>query len=273
MDIECMDAECIELPEIAHWDPEFTAKFKARVFPLVQKWFRPEVRGMDYVPKGPALVVSNHSGGMFTPDPLIFAADFYEKCGYDRPLYTLAHNTVLTGPLEKILPRVGVIHANRDNATQALAAGAVVLVFPGGDYDSYRPTSDRNVIGFNGRTGYVETALEAGVPVVPTVSIGAQESQLFLTRGMGIADRLGLDKKLRLKILPISIGFPFGVSAILPPNVPLPTKIVTEVLEPVDIKKMFGSDPNIGDVDLHIRTVMQTALDTLAQQRRFPIIG
>ena len=268
-----MGTNGIELSEITYWDPEFTAKFKDTVYPLVQKWFRPEVRGMDSVPKGPVLAVSNHSGGMFTPDPLIFGAEFYETFGYDRPLYTLAHNTVLMGPLEKILPRAGVIHANRDNATQALKAGAVVLVFPGGDYDSYRPTSERNVIDFNGRTGYVETAVEAGVPIIPTVSIGAQESQLFLTRGMGIAERLGLDKKLRLKILPVSLGFPFGVSAILPPNVPLPTKIVTEVLEPIDIKKMFGSDPDISEVDLHIRTVMQTALDALAEQRRFPIIG
>ena len=105
------------------------------------------------------------------------------------------------------------------------------------------------------------------------MSIGAQESQIFLTRGMGIAERLGLDKKLRLKIMPVSIGFPFGVSAILPPNLPLPSKIVTEVLEPIDIAKIFGSDPDIAEVDRHVRTVMQSTLDTLAEQRRFPILG
>ncbi len=32
---------------------------------------------------------------------------------------------------------------------------------------------------FNGRKGYV-TAVEAGVPIVPAVSIGGQESQLYL---------------------------------------------------------------------------------------------
>jgi 1-acyl-sn-glycerol-3-phosphate acyltransferase len=76
-----------------------------------------------------------------------------------------------------------------------------------------------------------------------------------------------------VEILPISIGFPFGLSAILPPNLPLPAKIVTHVLEPIDIAAEFGDDPDIDAVDLHVRTVMQKALDELARQRRFPILG
>ena len=178
-------------PDTERWDPVFTAKIADRVYPVVRRYFRSEVRGMESMPRSAALVVSNHSGGMFTPDPLIFAADFYEKFGYDRPLYTLAHNTVLMGPLEESMLRAGVIHASRENARAALASGAVVLVFPGGDFDSYRPTSAANVIDFNGRTGYVETAIEAGVPIVPTVSIGAQQSQLFLTRGTVWRSALG----------------------------------------------------------------------------------
>jgi 1-acyl-sn-glycerol-3-phosphate acyltransferase len=263
-----------ELSEIDQWDPEFIATIKEKLYPIVKKWFRPEVRGMEHMPpSGAALVISNHSGGMFTPDPLIFGASFYDTLGYERPLYTLAHNTVLMGPLEGTLLRAGVIHATRENAAAALESGAVVLVFPGGDYDSYRPTSEMNVIDFNGRTGYLSTAVDAGVPIVPTVSIGAQESQMFLSRGTGLAERLGLDKRLRLKILPITIGFPFGVSAILPPNLPLPTKIVTQVLEPIDVVATYGQNPNLHEVDEDIRKLMQAALDGLAAQRRFPILG
>lgn len=247
--------------------------FKDKVSPLVKRWFRSEVRDMALMPAGPALLVSNHSGGMFTPDPVILGAEFYEHFGYERPLYTLAHNTVLMGPLESRMLRMGVVHASRENALAALNAGAVVLVFPGGDYDSYRPSSAATVIDFNGRTGYVTTALQAGVPIVPTVSIGAQQGQLFLTRGTGLAKRLGLDKRLRLKILPVSIGFPFGVSVILPPNVPLPTKVTTQVLEPIDVVATFGPSPDVEEVDRYVRSVMQTALEGLAAQRRFPIIG
>jgi 1-acyl-sn-glycerol-3-phosphate acyltransferase len=145
-------------------------------------------------------------------------------------------------------------------------------VFPGGDYDSYRSTFSANVIDFNGRTGYVRTAIEAGVPIVPVVSIGAQETQLFLTRGNWLAKKLGITKA-RMDILPISVGFPFGLSMIFPPNLPLPSKVVTEVLEPIDVTARFGKNPDVDDVDEYVRSVMQAALDRLAKQRRFPILG
>jgi 1-acyl-sn-glycerol-3-phosphate acyltransferase len=129
-----------------------------------------------------------------------------------------------------------------------------------------------NVIDFNGRTGYVRTAIEAGVPIVPSVSIGGQESQLFLTRGTWLAKRLGA-QRFRSDILPLSVGFPFGLSVVMPPNVPLPTKIVTQVLGPIDIIARFGEDPDVGGVDTHVHSVMQTALGRLARARRFPVLG
>jgi hypothetical protein len=55
---------------------------------------------------------------------------------------------------------------------------------------------------------------------------------------------------------------------LLPPNLPLPTKIVTQVLEPVDVRAEFGDDPDPQVVDAHIRKLMQSALDELARHRR-----
>ena len=148
-----------------------------------------------------------------------------------------------------------------------------MVVFPGGDYDVYRPTTARNKIDFGGRTGYIKAALNAGVPIVPMVGIGGQESQIYLTRGTEVAKLLRLDKLVRAKILPVSIGFPFGLSAVLPLNVPLPTKIVMHTLEPIDIVAEFGEEPDVDEVDAHVRQVMQRALDKLAGERRFPVIG
>jgi 1-acyl-sn-glycerol-3-phosphate acyltransferase len=262
-----------ENQEMAKWDPAFTEQVANAIRPLVKRWYRAEVRNLDRMPPaGGALVVSNHSGGMLTPDVLIFASAFYDQFSYGRPVYTLAHYGVFMGPLDGWLRRLGVIEASRENASAALHSGAVVLVFPGGDYDSYRPTLSANTIDFNGRTGYVRTAIEAGVPIVPTVSIGGQETQLFLTRGNWLARKLGLTKA-RMDILPVSIGFPFGFSVIFPPNLPLPAKIVAEVLEPIDITAHFGKDPDVDEVDTHVRSVMEAALKRLAGQRRFPILG
>ncbi|HEY1442948.1 MAG TPA: lysophospholipid acyltransferase family protein [Mycobacterium sp.] len=259
--------------ETTEWDPGFTERLVDAAGPIARRWFRFEVRGLESLPAhGGALMVANHSGGMLTPDVLIFAAAFYGRFGYDRPLYTLGHDALFTGPVADWLARLGVIHASTENTVSALRSGGVVLVFPGGIYDAYRPTLAENVVDFNGRTGYVRSAIGAGAPIVPAVSIGGQESQLFLTRGTWLAKRLGLSR-FRSDILPITVGFPFGLSMIMPPNLPLPTKIVTDVLEPIDIIALFGSQPDVADVDAHVRSVMQTALDRLARKRRFPVLG
>jgi 1-acyl-sn-glycerol-3-phosphate acyltransferase len=259
--------------ETAKWDPVFTRQFKNAVGPLVKRYFRAEVNGLDALPAtGGALVVSNHSGGVLTPDVLIFAPAFYDAFGYDRPLYILAHYGVLVGPLGAVFSRAGGIEASRDNAAKALNSGGVVLVFPGGDYDAFRPSRTANIIDFQGRTGYVRTALASGVPIVPVVSIGGQQTQLFLARGDALAKRLGLHR-IRLKALPLTFGVPFGLTTVLPPNLPLPTKIIMEVQEPIDVGARFGAEPDVDEVDAYVRSVMQTALDRLARQRRFPVLG
>ncbi|EHI13971.1 phospholipid/glycerol acyltransferase [Mycolicibacterium thermoresistibile ATCC 19527] len=263
----------IEPSEIAKWDPDLTERVMGLLRPLIKGYHRAEIRGLDTFPHGGALVVSNHSGGLFPMDVPVFATGFYERFGYDRPVYTLSHDILLTGPTADFFIRTGFIRANHDNADEALRSGGVVIVFPGGDYDVYRPTFAQHKIDFDGRTGYVRAALNAGVPIVPTVAVGGQESQLFLSRGESLARLLRLDKLMRVKILPISFGFPWGLSAVVPVNVPLPTKIVMQVLPPIDIEAEFGPDPDIDEVDAHVRRTMQRALDELAAERRLPVLG
>jgi 1-acyl-sn-glycerol-3-phosphate acyltransferase len=271
--MEAMTANDTCNRDFADWDPGLTARLINAATPLAKYWFRPDVRGLKSFPQtGGELVVSNHSGGMLTPDVLIFASAFYNAFGYQRPLYVLGHDRLFVGPMSAWMSRIGVIRASGKSAAAALRSGGVVLTFPGGVYDAYRPTLAQHHIDFNGRVGYVRTAIDAGAPIVPMVSIGGQESQLFLNRGTWLAKRLGL-RRLRSDILPVTFGFPFGLSMLLPVNVPLPTKIVAEVLEPIDIIARFGEDPDVAQVDAHVRSMMQTALDGLARQRRLPVLG
>lgn len=259
------------------WDPCLTRGVVELTRPIVKLYFRSEVRGLQHIPPGACLLVGNHSGGLITFDLSVIAVDYYREFGYQRPLLALAHDSFFRGPLAELFVRTGVIRATPEHAAEALATGAVVLVFPGGDYDVYRPTRRENVIEFGGRTGYVKTAIEAGVPIVPAVSIGGQENQFYLTRGIQLARALrltGLERKLfRTNILPVSIGFPFGLSVVLPINMPLPTKLVTQVLPPIDIRAEFGDEPDVAAVDAHVRAVMQHALAGLARKRRLPVLG
>ena len=266
------DAAEIDGSEIAGWSLSFTRRLAGILRPILKWYFRSEVRGLENFPPGEALVVANHSGGFFALDIQIFGVHFYERFGYGRPMYTLSHNLIFTRINSWFLARTGFIRATHDNALQALRNGAVVVTFPGGDYDAYRPTFRQNVIDFAGRTGYVRTALDAGAPLVPAVSIGLQETQLFLARGTRLARWLGLKRRLRTDIFPIAFGFPFGFIG-APLNLPLPSKVIIQMLEPIDIVAEFGSDPDVAAVDAYVRSVMQTALDELAHQRRWPILG
>jgi 1-acyl-sn-glycerol-3-phosphate acyltransferase len=267
-----MNASDIDTPEIAKFDPLLVRRCMAVLRPAVKAWLRSEVKGLDRIPPGGVLLVSNHSGGALPTDMPVFAADFYTEFGFDRPLYGLAHDIILNGPTSGLMRRLGLIRANRANAASALRSGGAVLVFPGGDYDAYRPSWQQNTINFRGRMGYVRTAIEAGVPIVPMVSIGGQEGQLYLNRGMWLAKTLGIKERMRTDILPISLGLPFGLT-LIPLNLPLPTKVITQVLEPIDIEATFGDDPDVEAVDAHVRSVMQDALNDLAARRRFPVLG
>jgi hypothetical protein len=55
--------------------------------------------------------------------------------------------------------------------------------------------------------------------------------------------------------------------------VPLPAKITIEVLPAIDLRKQFGSEPDVDEVYDHVGRTMQDALDALAAERRLPILG
>jgi hypothetical protein len=77
-----------------------------------------------------------------------------------------------------------------------------------------------------------------------------------------------------VKVLPISIGPPFGVNVLdLPGRLPLPAKITTEVLPSIDLRARFGPRPDADAVYEHVTSVMQDALDRLADERTLPVLG
>jgi 1-acyl-sn-glycerol-3-phosphate acyltransferase len=241
---------------------------------FVSAWFRPDIRGLHHIPsEGPVLVVGNHTGGASSPEVHISQLAISTYFGVERAHYQLAHRMVLNSPVGALLRRFGTVEADPDNAAKALDAGAIVSVFPGGDHEVYRPTWESARIDMGGRKGFLKLALEKDVPIVPMVTLGGQETALFLSRGEGLARMLGLDKSMRLKTLPIMLSLPFGLQIGPLPHFPLPSKVTMRLLAPIDLRERYGEDPDIDEVYDDLVATMQETLTALQRDRRLPVIG
>ena len=257
-------------------DPDFIRATLPGNSQIANVLFRPKVRGLEHIPaEGPVLLVGNHSGGTMIIDTFVFAFAFYKYFGPERRFHQLAHDLAVGFPaLSALIRGYGTLPAAHEHAERALEAGAAVLVYPGGDYESFRPSWHSEQVEFGGRKGFVSLALSQGVPIVPVVSIGGQESALFVTRGERIAKLLMLDRLLRIKVLPVAFGPPFGLSIMdLPPRLPLPSQVTIRVLPPIDLRERFGAEPDEDEVYEAITDAMQDALDGLSDERDVPVVG
>jgi 1-acyl-sn-glycerol-3-phosphate acyltransferase len=256
-------------------DPDYIRESLPRLWLLATLWFRAQVRGLEHIPTdGPVLLVGNHSGGNVTPDTLVFTLAFNTYFGVERRFFQLAHNLVLAMPGLGYLRKYGTVAASPENADKALSSGAALLVYPGGDYEVHRPSWESDKVDFGGRKGFIRLALSKNVPIVPVVSIGGQETALFLSRGEWLARLLRLDKLFRLKVLPISLAVPWGLNiGDMLGHFPLPSKISIQVLPPIHLREEFGRNPDVDEVYDAIIIRMQAALDSLASERRLPVIG
>jgi 1-acyl-sn-glycerol-3-phosphate acyltransferase len=260
---------------LAERDPQFIRETLPAASRLARLYFRPKVRGLDEIPsEGPVLLVGNHSGGTLIADTFAFSYAFYNHFGPDRLFFQLAHDLVFRVPGLLPLRRYGTIPAKHENAMAALRRGAALLVYPGGDIETYRPSWHSGEIDFAHRTGFIRLALEADVPIVPVVAVGGQETALFLTRGERLARLFALDRLLRLDVVPIQIAPPFGITVLdLPGRIPLPSQITIQVLPRIDLRRRFGPDPDLEAVYHAVTAMMQEELDELSAERDLPVIG
>ena len=122
----------------------------------------------------------------------------------------------------------------------------------------------------------MKLAINAGVPIVPVATVGGPDAMPVLATGRRLARLFRLDRVARLKMFPVALQAPWGISPALLPEIPFPTKIRTEFQEPVAI----DDDPErardreyVEAKYEQVRAAIQRGMDTLVRQRRFPLFG
>src|ERR687897_772820 len=245
--------------------------------PLMDYWFRMEIEGFEKLPEPPALLIGIHSGAPFVWDAWTVGFQWWRRFGAERPLHGTAHDALMAAPvIGAYFRKMGVLPAAPDSIAGALAARRDVALWPGGEIDSLRPWVKRDEAVLAGRTGFIRMAIQAGVPIVPIATVGGPDSMPVVLTGKRLARALQLDKVARLKMFPLALQAPWGLSPSMLPELPLPTKIRTAFQDPV----RFGVGPERPDDDEYVerkyREVhrsIQAGMDALARRRAFPLFG
>jgi 1-acyl-sn-glycerol-3-phosphate acyltransferase len=250
-------------PSADHWGRSETARWLARMVfePAYRYWFRAEIEGWERIPRDTgALLVANHAGAV--PIDAAILMHGLEQL-LDRPVYALHHHGLRATPfLGTFLARNGGVVAQRENANRLLQQeGALVLVFPEGTKGTTKPFNQRYHLQRFGRNGFVETAMRAGVPIVPIAVVGTEEAMPTVLR---------LPVRGTPEVWPVTLNvLLFGAAGTL---LHFPTKVRARVLEPMRCSAPPGLDHYpLGDlaaVGEAIRDELQHAVDDLRQSRR-----
>src|SRR4051795_9603823 len=245
--------------------------------PLIDYWFRMDVEGWENIPESPVLLVGIHSGAPFVWDAWTIGIHWWRRFGADRPLHGTAHDALMAAPVIGAYFRsMGVLPAAPDSIAAALAAGRDVALWPGGEIDSLRPWTERDKAVLAGRTGFIRMAIQAGVPIVPIATVGGPDSMPVVLQGKRLARALQLDKLARLKMFPIAVQAPWGLSPAMLPELPLPTKIRTAFQDPVRFEvdpERASDDDYVNRKYREVRRSIQSGMDALARRRAFPLFG
>ena len=230
--------------------------------PLFESWFRVDVRGVEHVPDvGGALVVANHSGTIAL-DAVMTQVALRDRHPAHRHLRMLGADLVFQTPfVSEVARKAGHTLACMPDAERLLVRGELVGVWPEGFKGIGKRYSERYKLQRFGRGGFVSAALRAGVPIIPTAIVGAEETYPMLGSITPLARLLGLP------YFPMTPTFPWLGPLGL---VPLPSRWIIEFGEPVHTEDLVDqADDPMAVLELTdaVRERIQQSLYRLLVQR------
>ncbi len=246
-------------------DPEYISRLAWWFRFLVKVYWRVEVKGLENIPaEGAALLVANHRG--FMPfDGVVHRASILEA--RKRHIRFLVIPSLFKFPfLSDFLIKQGGVVASQANTRKLFDRQELVGIFPEGINGAFRMYKGAYRLGEMSRNAFARMAIENGVPIIPSATIGHVEIFPILAK---------VRSSLIVRIagwpfLPITPTFPF-----LP--VPLPTKWHIRYLEPIPVNRYSRSDASnpeaVGELAATVCTVMQRNIDEMLGMRKHIFFG
>jgi 1-acyl-sn-glycerol-3-phosphate acyltransferase len=220
---------------------------------LYRHYFRVEAHGIEKVPKGRVLLVSNHSGQLPIDGAMIGVALLAEG-NPPRALRAMVEKWMPTLPyVSTFMARIGQIVGTAENCRRLLMADEVILVFPEGVRGLGKLWPQRYHLQDFG-LGFMRLALETDTPIVPVGVIGAEEQAPGIASLKPVANLFGFPY---LNLTPTGVPFP------------LPTKYHIYFGDPM----RFTGRPDDEDAELEkkvntVKATLQAMLDGGLKERQ-----
>ena len=239
------------------FSPEVTRRAFPILYALHQYYFRVESEGHEHIPaRGPAILCGNHAGVLPWDAAMIVTDSILHT---DPPRLPRSVVDTWAGALPWVnvfYARGGQVIGTRENCTDLLADGQLLLVFPEGVAGARKTIAERYQLR-PFRVGFVEQALAARSPIIPIAVIGSENQTPVFFNLQGLAKRLGMPA------FPITPTFPwFGPLGLLP--YPVSYRIVYG--EPLCLHKRYDTpgelEPDeIETLSREVRQVVQELVD------------
>lgn len=188
---------------------EHLARFYTWLRFLYRTYFGVRAYGLEHVPpRGRAMLVGNHSGGVAVDGAMVIASMFFEM---DPPRLAqgMAEKFINKVPFFSLWSnRTGQLTGLPETAHKLLEDDRLLMVFPEGARGTAKLYKDRYTLVQFG-TGFVRLALATKTPIIPFGFIGGGDAIPT------IANSVSLGKVMGAPYVPIT---PYGVALPLPVN-------------------------------------------------------
>jgi 1-acyl-sn-glycerol-3-phosphate acyltransferase len=213
------------------WDPEYARYVIAGAAALSRSYFRTVVSGIEKLPKGRVILVSNHSG-QIPLDGVIIAISVFLEAEPPRIVRAMVEKWSQTLPfISTFFAKCGQVVGVPENAALILKRGEPLLVFPEGTRGLAKTFQHRYELTDFG-LGFMRLALQTDTPILPVSVIGAEEQYI------SVANMKSLAKTLHMPSFPVipQLFLPGGA-------LPLPTRYRIQFGDPL----YFRGDPDDDD--------------------------